>query len=230
MLTNIGLVRHVKRALKERWGYIRGTFGDYLTESLLQYKIEQYGDKVSKYLDFIKENYLNKKRVADCVGLVKSYIWWNDELDNPVYDAKYDVNETQMFNLATKKGTIDTIPEIEGVCVWKTGHMGLYIGDGQIIEEKGTKYGIVQTPLKGSDSSNFTHWFCCPFIEYIERDDDMFKDIQGHYAEKQIEAVAKAGIMVGDGKGNFNPNENLTRGQLAIVLCKIFNLEGKEKE
>lgn len=228
MLTNIGLVRHVKRALKERWGYIRGTFGDYLTESLLQYKIEQYGDKVSKYLDFIKENYLNKKRVADCVGLVKSYIWWNDELDNPVYDAKTDINETQMFNLATEKGTINTMPEIEGICVWKTGHMGVYVGGGQIIEAKGTKDGIIQTPLKGTGSSNFTYWFKCPYIEYIERDDNMFNDTQGHYAEKYIKAIEKTGLMVGDGKGKFNPDSLITRGQLAVVLAKLLHLPIEE--
>lgn len=173
MLTNIGLSNHAKRALQERWGYVKGTFGQYLTEALLQYKLKQYGDDIKKYIDFIRENYLNKKRTADCVGLAKSYIWWDDELDNPVYDSKTDINETQMFNFATEKGTIDTIPEIEGICVWKRGHMGIYIGNGKIIEAKGTLHGVVETPIKGSGSSNFTHWFKCSFVEYIEGDDDM---------------------------------------------------------
>jgi len=227
MLTNIGLVKHVKRALNEQWGYVLGTFGGYLTESLLRYKIEQYGNKVSKYYDFIKEHYIGR-RTADCVGLAKSYIWWNDELDNPVYNSKTDINETQMFNLATEKGTIDTMPEIEGICVWKTGHMGVCIGNGQIIEAKGSLHGVVQTPLKGTGSSNFTHWFKCPYIEYIERDDNMFNDIQGHYAEKYIKAIEKTGLMVGDGKGKFNPDSLITRGQLAVVLAKLLHLPIEE--
>lgn len=61
------------------------------------------------------------------------------------------------------------------------------------------------------------------FIESLE-DRNLFNDIQGHYAEKYIKAVAEAGLMVGDGNGNFEPDSPLTRAQLAIVLCKALNL------
>lgn len=211
MLTNIGLVKHVKKALEEQWGYVLGTFGGYLTESLLRYKIEQYGNKVSKYYDFIKEHYIGK-RTADCVGIVKSYIWWNDEIDNPVYNSKTDINETQMFNLATEKGTIDTMPEIEGVCVWKTGHMGVCIGNGQIIEAKGSLHGVVQTPLKGFGSSNFTHWFKCPFIEYIERDDNM-ADIP-QWKKDCADYLVKQGYL----NVPHNPLESVDIGTLGAIL------------
>ena len=61
------------------------------------------------------------------------------------------------------------------------------------------------------------------FIESLE-DRNLFNDIQGHYAEKYIKTVSEAGLMVGDGNGNFEPDSPLTRAQLAIVLCKALNL------
>jgi hypothetical protein len=56
----------------------------------------------------------------------------------------------------------------------------------------------------------------------------MFNDIQGHYAEKYIKAIEKTGLMVGDGKGKFNPDSLITRGQLAVVLAKLLHLPIEE--
>ena len=39
-----------------------------------------------------------------------------------------------------------------------------------------------------------------------------------------LRRLSKAGLMVGDGNGNFEPDSPLTRAQLAIVLCKALNL------
>lgn len=163
---NLGLSRHVQKAAYEEWGYVLGTYGQILTPSLLDYKLNQYPE-IRKYEDYIREQYLKKKkRTADCVGLIKSYIWWKD--DNPVYDSRTDVDADTMFGLAVEKGDISTLPEIEGICVYKRGHTGVYIGNDTVIEAKGTKYGVVKTPLKGSGATAWTHWYKCPFITYIE--------------------------------------------------------------
>lgn len=165
MLTNIGLVNHAKKALTERWGYVWGTFGNILSPSLLQEKLIQYPDGVGNYKDFIMSNWLNK-RTADCVGLIKSYIWWSQ--NGPCYNASTDVSADNMFEIATEKGTINSFPinDIPGLCLWKKGHIGVYIGDGQVIEARGTKYGVIQSPLKGDNSAGWTHWLKCPFITY----------------------------------------------------------------
>jgi len=173
-LTNIGLVEHAKRALKESWGYVYGTYGKILTDVLLNQKLKQYPDNVQKYLDFIKGNWLGR-RTADCVGLIKSYVWWDG--NDVKYDSKTDVSANGMFDLAKRKGTLDTIPEVPGLCVWRNGHIGIYIGNGQVIESKGTKYGVVQTPLRGTGSNNWTHWLECPFIEYVTEEKKDYKQI-----------------------------------------------------
>lgn len=165
MLTNTGLVKHVKMALNEKWGYVWGTFGQYLTPTLLQEKSMQYPDGVGKHVQFIRENWLNKK-TADCVGLIKSYIWWNPILHIPVYDPNTDVSADNMYNKASVKGSMDAFPEIPGLCVWKEGHIGIYVGNGEVIEAHGTFYGVIKTPLKGSGSTPWTHWLQCPYIAY----------------------------------------------------------------
>lgn len=176
MKTNLGLVEHVKMALHEKWGYVWGTFGQILTESLLQQKVKQYPSHVGNHQTFIRQNYLNK-RVVDCVGLIKSYMWWDGK--NPKYVVSTDVNANMMYNQAKEKGPINTIPEIPGLCVWKQGHIGVYIGNGQIIEARGTKQGVIQSPLKGAASVAWTHWLKCPFIEYADAKGYINLDILG---------------------------------------------------
>ncbi|GGE54740.1 hypothetical protein GCM10011391_37120 [Pullulanibacillus camelliae] len=55
-----------------------------------------------------------------------------------------------------------------------------------------------------------------------------FNDIKvGSEHYKEMAAIKKAGIFDGDGNGNFNPNQILTRGQMAKVLCVAFDLQHK---
>ncbi|KAL0206549.1 hypothetical protein P9112_001856 [Eukaryota sp. TZLM1-RC] len=162
--TRTGLVNHAKMALAEKWGYVFGTFGYKLTESILQEKIRMYPNNVKPFESFIRQNYLNKKRTADCVGLIKSYLWWNG--GSPKYNAAQDKNANMMYNLSTKKGPISSIPETPGLCLWKKGHIGVYVGSGWAIESRGTKQGVIRSPVKGSGSAGWTHWMQCPFIKY----------------------------------------------------------------
>ena len=164
MKNNIGLIEHCEKALKEGWGYVWGTYGKVLTSSLLQNKLQQYPKEVGKYLDYIQKNYIGK-RTADCVGLIKAFLWW--DVDGPVYTAKTDLSADGIFKAAELKGPVSELPELPGVCLRKDGHVGVYIGAGRVIEAKGTKYGVVETPLKGLSATKWTHWFFCPCIDYV---------------------------------------------------------------
>lgn len=55
------------------------------------------------------------------------------------------------------------MPDTPGLAVWKSGHIGVYIGSGEVIEAMGTKYGVVKTQLEGR---GWTHWLEVPGIEY----------------------------------------------------------------
>ncbi len=163
---NLDLVRWAVAAEKARWGYVYGTFGGVLDKSLLEYKLEQYPSEVGNYEEFIRENWLGR-RTADCVGLIKGYGW----LDTDTLEVKYgtngmpDVDAGGMYAAATEKGTIDTIPEIPGLAVWHYGHIGIYIGNGEVIQAADTRSGVIRTQLA---DNRWTHWLKIPYISYSQ--------------------------------------------------------------
>jgi hypothetical protein len=158
------LVAYVTHAWESGWGYVWGTFGQVLTDSLLESKIRQYPDGVGSYEDIIRSKWLGG-RSADCVGLIKGYGW----LDTDSMTIRYgtngmpDIGADAMYRNASVKGPIDTIPEVPGLAVWKSGHIGVYIGDGEVIEAMGTNYGVVKTELV---DRNWTAWLEIPYIQY----------------------------------------------------------------
>lgn len=163
---NLDLVQWAIEAENAGWGYVYGTYGSVLDETLLASKISQYPDEVGGYEDFIRQNWLGG-RTADCVGLIKGYGWYNTETARTQIGANGmpDIGADTMYENAAEKGTIDTIPEIPGLAVWHEGHIGIYIGNGEVIEAMGTQYGVVKTQLT---NSRWTHWLKIPYITYIE--------------------------------------------------------------
>lgn len=158
------LVRYAKNAWQSGWGYVWGSFGNVLTESKFAYKLRQYPDGVGRYQEFIRDNWLGR-RTADCVGLIKSYGWLDPDSMTIRYgtNGMPDIGADAMYRNAVVKGPINTIPETPGLAVWRSGHIGIYIGNGEIIEAMGTKYGVVRTQLS---QRNFTHWLEIPYIYY----------------------------------------------------------------
>jgi len=214
--TNIGLVEYAKKALNEKWGYVWGTFGYVLTESLFKEKLAQYPDHVDSFKSFIAANWLGR-RVTDCVGLIKSYLWY-DESDGKIkYDALTDISANTAFDRAKEKGTLNSMPEITGLCLWKKGHIGVYIGDGQVIESKGTKYGVVQTPLKGIGANAWSHWLKYPGIQYVEaKPEPATKEYEvSPWAKEAWDWAISKGITDGT-----NPKGLVTREMLVTMLYR----------
>ncbi|MGG0261795.1 S-layer homology domain-containing protein [Bacillus mycoides] len=63
-----------------------------------------------------------------------------------------------------------------------------------------------------------------------DKQGNMFSDITNHMFEKDIKAIAQAGIMTGDGTGAFRPDDALNRYEMAVVLQKAFQLNSKGQE
>lgn len=163
---NLDLVLWAKEAAARKWGYVWGSYGKVLDEALLDAKVEQYPDNVGIYEDFIRDNWLGG-RTADCIGLIKGYCWYDPATGHINYatNGMPDINADYMASSVAEKGSIDTIPEIPGLAVWRSGHIGIYIGNGKVVEAKATKIGVVETNL--SDGT-WTHWIKIPYINYIE--------------------------------------------------------------
>jgi hypothetical protein len=197
MKTNKNLVTHCITALLERWGYVWGEWGRILNETILQQKISQYPKKFTSYkIAYIRKYYMGR-RTADCGGVIKSFLWWTDS--GPVYQPATDVNVDTMIAQATEKGTIDTIPEIPGLIVWHKGHVGVYIGNGKVIESRGTIYGVVQTEL---NKRPWTHWFKHKNITYIQESENALP-LPAPWAVKPQKFVYEKGISDGLRPGDY---------------------------
>ena len=159
--TATGLVKWANKALKEGWGYVWGTYGSILTPELLDFKSKQYPKEVGEIRDFLAQNYLGK-RVTDCSGMIKGYFWYNEEKGDVVKNTTFfpEKNADSMFEESIEKGKIATIPEEPGTIVWQKGHLGVYIGNGRVIEAHEVKHGVNQkVEMTNLKDGKWTNWF-----------------------------------------------------------------------
>ena len=165
--TNIGMVEYAKCQLGRPYWF--GTDGQISTPKLLEEKRKQY-PKYYTATDF--KSQLGVK-VHDCSGLFKGYMMSVSPNAPAVYNSKYDISANEMIKKCTESGTIDTIPEIVGLLVWKNNHVGCYIGNGYVIEAKGHNYGVVRTKLS---ATKWLKWGKFPFYKYVTTPAETFID------------------------------------------------------
>lgn len=163
---HLDLVHWAEEAYEDGWGYVWGTYGLILKKTTFDSLCETYPNNVDNHHDFIEDNWLGK-RTADCAGLIKGYLWFNADTHQIEYGSNgfIDVDADTMFNDSAVKGTIDTLPEIPGICLWKSGHVGIYIGDGYVIHASTTESGVIKSELK---NTSFTNWFEVSGVTYPE--------------------------------------------------------------
>ena len=150
--------------------------GSLLTRKTNQYTSSYAASRTARY----KQDIANQKVVADCIGGVKGYCWTSGGIGvleaigtGSSYTSKYgsngcpDKGANSMFTYAKNKGmdwgAIGTLPEIVGLALTKSGHVGYYVGNGYAVEWKGFSYGCVKTKVAGR---GWTHWYKLPFIQY----------------------------------------------------------------
>lgn len=145
--TGQGLAEYVKAQLGKPYWW--GTFGQIASAGLLVQKRTQYPDRYNTYGDECKKQFGQK--VHDCVGLIKGYLWCDTPDSEPIYKASQDVAVSGLFMVCPENGSIDTMPDTPGVCVFMRdmSHVGVYIGGGDVVEATGHARGVVKTKLEG---------------------------------------------------------------------------------
>lgn len=174
--TNTGLLTYARAQLGLPYWW--GTFGQTATAALHSSKRAQYPSYYTAS-DFVSQY---GKRVHDCVGLIKGYLWSETATSMPQYNSAQDVSAAGMYAKSTKKGTISSMPSKAGLLVYKGNspsgifHIGVYGGDGYVYEAKSHACGVVKTAFKASE---WQYWSQCPYVTddasetTTQEDDDM---------------------------------------------------------
>jgi len=159
---NRGLVEYCEAQLGRPYWY--GTFGRKASQAIYDYNRKRY-PKMYAATDYPSQYGL---KVHDCIGLLKGYMWCKDADDtNPVYKSNGfdDWSANGFYSHCVRKSTnMAEMPDIPGIAVFMNGHVGIYIGDGWVIEARGHAYGVVKTRLK---DRKWTKWAYIEEIQYL---------------------------------------------------------------
>lgn len=137
--------------------------------------------------------FFNKKTsdgqwLCDCTGLIKAILYGYPEQGVYKKNDIPDQNDIMMFNESIEKGTIKSIPEIPGLIVWQKGHVGIYLGNGKVLEStqkvfsSGEGNGLVLSQFVDPKGKNYrgtwTHWFKYRYIDYGMKEEKMKDNYQ----------------------------------------------------
>lgn len=169
MKTAKGLVAHAEYQFKRGSEYWYGTFGQVGTIGLLNWCAGHYPNQM--YPSRVKEAKARDigRRVTDCVGLIKWYLWTDTLNDVPDYGSHGfpDVNVSGIKLTCPRRGLINTLPEVPGTLVFIEGHhVGIYVGKGWVIEARGFNYDVVKTRL---EDGAWTDWGQTSWLDYGTR-------------------------------------------------------------
>ena len=166
VISTQALIDKFQYAINNKWGYIWGTAGELWTAAKQKAATREQTVKYGK--QWIGHY------VADCSGL---FSWAFKQLGGYIYhgsDTMYRKYCTAKGNLSNGKRT-DNLPLVPGtaVFVWKEkdqkyGHVGLYIGDGKVIEAQGTQAGVVYSNVSDKKWTNWGELKCVDYGESPE--------------------------------------------------------------
>ena len=173
---------------------------------------EEYKKDPKVYEQAITENEV----VTDAIGLIKGYAWSNggkeilENRGNPIVHS-YKIGENGcpdksvngMFVWATEQnikwGEIDTLPNVPGLVLTYHGYLGIYEGNGFVIEADKEKGYVTRESIQNKP---WRFWYQLPFIEYEE--EVIEKPLENPEELKSIElqgiAIANQDVLFREGK------------------------------
>jgi hypothetical protein len=159
------LVDFVIKAKNEGWGYFYGGQGQVYTQEWADQLILT-GKSTKDYCYRRAAKWFGKK-VVDCSGLIIEAF--------RSIGAYGDKTANTLFLISPESGKFNSLPANPyGCAVFREGikngqkakvHVGICIGNGQVIEARGVDYGVVQTDIT---KRGWTHWSKLRDVDYSE--------------------------------------------------------------
>lgn len=166
VITTQALIAKFQQALNDHWGYIWGTAGVKWTAEK-QKALEKTTDENRAMGRKYGSKWIGHM-VADCSGL---FSWAFAQLGGYMYHG----SDTMFRKYTTYNGELikgqrtDGLELKPGTAVFtynktkkKYGHVGLYIGNGLVIEAEGTIKGVITSNVNGK----WTHWGELKGVDY----------------------------------------------------------------
>ena len=159
VISTDALIAKFQQAIDEKWGYIYGAKHEmWSTEKQAAYVREHEGDPDRKLSCELGGKWAGHW-VTDCSGL---FSWAFEQLGGYMYHGSH----TMYNKYCTAKGKLSKGKRTDGkelkpgtaVFVWngsRYSHVGLYIGNGKVIEAMGTKNGVTTSKVT---NTKWTHW------------------------------------------------------------------------
>ena len=143
---------------RDRYGYVLSGQGEMYTKELA----EKWGKarRAGKSYGYFTQDCARwiGRRVVDCSGLLVQAF----RAENPQYGDRTANTFRSQF---AGSGPVSSLPETPGTALWKSGHIGVYLGGGKVLESRGTAYGVVISPLS---SQKWKEWGYLRDVEYGE--------------------------------------------------------------
>lgn len=170
MIKSQEVVNWFKFALENKWGYIWGTAGIEWTQARqnqkINYLVSKYGENWKKNADAKGDNYYLcglygakwiGHMVADCSGM---FCWVFGKYDLPMSHISSNIYKSYCTNKGKltadlKKTLLPGTAVFTGSTADNHPHVGLYVGDGKVIEAHGTQAGVCTANI----TENRWTWF-----------------------------------------------------------------------
>ncbi len=160
----IGLTEFVLKAWRQGWGYVYGTYGQLATQSLIDSKARQYPSVFAEKKSDGRTVYC---ACPEWIGVRPPTVsvWpkptsggWTTA-SAPSTRPPRTIQPMGCITAPASKARWPRSRQTHGVMVWRDGHVGIYIGNDEVIESRGVEYGVVRTRLS---DRNWTGWFLHP--------------------------------------------------------------------
>ena len=234
--------------------YMLGPWGWPATSKMIQRATTQGSNAKTNCQWLPQANAIKDKGfLFDCVGLIKGILWgWDGDLSRTYGGAGYACNGVPDYDA---KKMIDSCREVStdfstivpGEAVWMDGHIGVYVGEGLVVEATPKWWGGVLTSTCGNVAAKqipgtagartWTKHGKLPWVDYAaqeteKEDEEMFtyeqwKEYMDRYRRElspdhdqcwaEKELAAAVAARITDGK---RPHDFVTREEAAIMALR----------